>query len=108
MHPPGSIAGTRGEPALLDVAAATNKVKAETAASGVRSLDEDVPMRTLRPAIQLDEAEWARVKTRIITRLDEIGVIYITRPNQTIELLDGVRAADLRDCLDGYEWFAEP
>ena len=65
-------------------------------------------MRTLRPATQLEEAEWARVKTRIITRLDEIGVIYITRPNQTIELLDAVRAADLRDCLDGYEWFAEP
>lgn len=65
-------------------------------------------MRTLRPATHLDEAEWARVKTRIISRLDEIGVIYITRPNQTIELLDAVRAADLRDCLDGYEWFAEP
>jgi hypothetical protein len=82
--------------------------KAEIGASGVRCLDEDVPMRTLRPAIHLDEAEWERVKRRIITRLDEIGVIYITRPNQTIELLDGVRAADLRECLDGYEWFAEP
>ena len=65
-------------------------------------------MRTLRPAIHLEEAEWARVKTRIITRLDEIGVMYIIRAHQTIELLERVRPHDLRDCLGGYEWFSEP
>jgi hypothetical protein len=65
-------------------------------------------MRTLRPASHIDDDEWARVKARIVARLDEMGVLYVNRPNRTIELLEGIKADDLRDCLDGYAWFSEP